>query len=77
MKLGDIVFIELPEIGRAVDTGDVLTTVESEKTVSEIYAPIAGEITGANEALDADPGLINTDAEGEGWIWVRRRSQIG
>ncbi len=67
-ELGDIVFIELPEVGRSVETGDVLTTVESVKSVSEIYAPVAGEITGANEALDADPGLINTDAEGEGWI---------
>jgi glycine cleavage system H protein len=71
-ELGDIVFIELPEVGRAVETGDVLTTVESVKSVSEIYAPVAGEITGANEALDEDPGLINTDAEGEGWILKMR-----
>ena len=67
-ELGDIVFVELPGVGDTVATGDVLTTVESVKSVSEMYAPVGGEITEVNSALDADPGLINKDAEGEGWI---------
>jgi glycine cleavage system H protein len=67
-ELGDIVFIELPESGKGVSAGDVLTTVESVKSVSEIYAPLGGEITDANSALEADPGLINSDPYGEGWI---------
>ncbi len=68
-ELGDIVFVELPEVGRTISPGDVLTTVESVKSVSEIYAPVSGEITAANDALDSDPGLVNTDAQGEGWIF--------
>jgi glycine cleavage system H protein len=68
-ELGDIVFIELPEVGRGVAKGDVLSTIESVKSVSEIYAPVTGEIADVNTALDADPGLINTDAQGEGWIF--------
>lgn len=67
-ELGDIVFIELPEKGKDVSAGDVMTTVESVKSVSEIYAPVGGEITEANSALEADPGLINSDPYGEGWI---------
>jgi glycine cleavage system H protein len=67
-ELGDIVFIELPEKGKGVSSGDVLTTVESVKSVSEIYAPLSGEIVGANSALEDDPSLINSDPYGKGWI---------
>lgn len=67
-ELGDIVFVELPEAGRNLATGDVLTTVESVKSVSELYAPVDGEIVEGNAALDDDPALINTDPYGEGWI---------
>jgi glycine cleavage system H protein len=67
-ELGDIVFIELPEVGRKVAQGDVLTTVESVKSVSEVYAPLAGEVTEVNTALEGAPGLVNADPYGAGWI---------
>ena len=67
-ELGDIVFVELPEAGRSLATGDVLTTVESVKSVSELYAPVAGEIIEGNAALDDDPSIINSDPYGKGWI---------
>jgi len=67
-ELGDIVFVELPEVGSSVSKGDSLTTIESVKSVSEIYAPVTGKVASVNDALDAEPGTINTDAYGEGWI---------
>lgn len=67
-ELGDIVFVELPEAGRSLAAGDVLTTVESVKSVSELCAPIEGEIVEGNAALEDDPALINSDPYGEGWI---------
>jgi len=67
-ELGDIVFVELPEAGRSLAAGDVLTTVESVKSVSELYAPIEGEIAEGNVALEDDPSLINSDPYGNGWI---------
>ena len=67
-ELGDIVFVELPEAGRSLAAGDVLTTVESVKSVSELSAPIEGEIVEGNAALEDDPALINSDPYGEGWI---------
>jgi glycine cleavage system H protein len=67
-ELGDIVFIELPEVGKKVAQGDVLTTVESVKSVSEVYAPLAGEVTEVNTALENAPGLVNADPYGAGWI---------
>lgn len=68
-ELGDIVFIELPEKGRAVSKDEALTTLESVKSVSEIYAPLSGEITDVNAVLEDEPGLINTDPSGKGWIF--------
>ncbi len=67
-ELGDIVFVELPEAGRNLAAGDVLTTVESVKSVSELYAPIEGEIVEGNAALEDDPSLVNSDPYGKGWI---------
>ena len=67
-ELGDIVFVELPEAGRSLAAGDVLTTVESVKSVSELYAPVEGEIAEGNAALEDDPSLINSDPYGNGWI---------
>ncbi len=67
-ELGDIVFVELPEAGRSLAAGDVLTTVESVKSVSELYAPIEGEIAEGNAFLEDDPALINSDPYGKGWI---------
>jgi len=67
-QLGDVVFVELPEVGRTVNAGDPVGEVESTKSVSEIFAPVAGEVTAVNTALDDTPELINSDPYGEGWI---------
>ena len=67
--LGDIVFAEVPEQGRAVNKGDEAAVVESVKAASDVYAPIAGEVIEGNPALADDPALINRDPEGEGWFF--------
>ncbi len=69
-QLGDLVFVELPEAGKALSKGDVAVVVESVKAASDVYAPIDGEVTAANDALAGDPGLVNSGAEGDGWLWV-------
>lgn len=66
--LGDVVFVEAPETGTEVAAADTFTEVESTKSVSDIYAPVAGTITEANPALDDQPELLNSDPYGEGWI---------
>ncbi len=68
-QLGDVVFVELPEIGKTVAKGDEVAVVESVKAASEVYAPVSGEIVEVNEALSDNPGLVNEDAEGEGWFF--------
>lgn len=70
--LGDIVFVSLPAAGTTVAAGGVLGEVESTKSVSEIYAPLAGEVVAANSALEGRPELVNSDAYGEGWLVVIR-----
>ena len=67
--LGDVVFVELPEIGRTVAMGDQAGVVESVKAASEVYAPLAGEVVEVNAALVEDPALVNRAAEGEGWFF--------
>ena len=66
--LGDIVFVELPEVGRSIDAGEAYGVVESVKAVSDVYAPVAGEVIEINEALESEPDLVNSDAYGTGWI---------
>ena len=66
--LGDIVYVDLPAVGDTVDAGAVIGELESTKSVSEIFAPIAGEIVARNEALDAGPEVVNSDPYGEGWL---------
>jgi len=66
--LGDIVFVELPEVGRTVDAAEAYAVVESVKAVSDIYAPVAGEVIEVNELLEAEPEKVNTDSYGNGWI---------
>lgn len=66
--LGDIVFVSLPTAGTQVSAGQVLGEVESTKSVSEIYAPFAGEVVARNDDLESRPELLNSDAYGEGWI---------
>jgi glycine cleavage system H protein len=67
-QLGDAVFIELPEVGREVESGEVIATVESIKAVSEIYSPLTGKIISINEDLANEPSLLNSDPYGDGWI---------
>ncbi len=67
--LGDIVFIELPQTARDVAEGESCATVESTKAASDVYAPVAGKISETNESVVEDPGLINRDPQGEGWLW--------
>lgn len=66
--LGDVVFVSLPEVGSAVTAGESCGEVESTKSVSEVYAPLTGEVTARNEALASRPELINSDPYGEGWL---------
>jgi glycine cleavage system H protein len=73
-QLGDIVFVELPEAGRTVSKGGEAAVVESVKAASDVYAPVSGEVTEANQALADDPSLGNTDPEGEGWFFRLRLS---
>ena len=67
-ELGDIVFMELPEIGSKVVEGDTIGTIEAVKTVADVYAPISGEIIDINTNLESDPELINDDPYAKGWI---------
>jgi glycine cleavage system H protein len=68
-ELTDIVFVELPEIGRECEAEEAIAVVESVKAASDIFAPVAGEIVGANADLEADPALVNTDPHAKGWIF--------
>src|ERR1700704_1696863 len=68
-QLGDIVFVELPEIGRKVDQGGEAAVVESVKAASDVYAPASGEVVAVNQALDGAPGAVNEEAEGKGWFF--------
>ena len=67
-ELGDIVFVELPPVGKKVNAGDSLGTIESVKTVSDIYAPISGEVVDVNGALGKNSELLNSDPYGQGWV---------
>ena len=68
-QLGDIVFVELPEVGSMVDKGGDAAVVESVKAASDVYAPLTGEVTEANPALEEDPALVNTSPEEDGWFF--------
>ena len=68
-QLGDVVFVEVPEVGRTVNQKEAIAVVESVKAASDIYAPVEGEIVEGNRALEADPGLVNRDPYGEGWLF--------
>jgi glycine cleavage system H protein len=68
-QLGDIVHVELPEVGKRVEQGNEAATVESVKAASELYAPLSGEVTGVNAALADEPTKINADPMGEGWFF--------
>lgn len=68
-QLGDLVFVELPEVGARLDKGGEAATVESVKAASEVYAPLAGEIVAVNQAVADDPAVLSSDPMGEGWMF--------
>lgn len=72
--LGDVVYVSLPTVGDSLTAGDTCGEVESTKSVSDLYAPVSGEVTGVNPALDTTPELVNTDPYGEGWMYELRPS---
>ena len=67
-ELGDVVFVELPQVGAQLEMGDELGSIESVKAVSELFSPVSGEVTEVNEALADKPELVNTDPYGDGWM---------
>lgn len=73
-QLGDIVFVELPEVGKTLEKGKDAAVVESVKAASEIYAPADGEVLEVNEALNDDPAKVNSAAEGDGWFFKMKLS---
>ena len=76
-QLGDVVYVELPEVGRTVAQNEEAAVVESVKAASEVYAPVSGEVLEVNQALEDDPALVNGDATGEGWFLKVRLSAPG
>ncbi|GAA4839244.1 glycine cleavage system protein GcvH [Actinomycetospora corticicola] len=76
-QLGDVVFVQLPTVGDTVASGDSIAEVESTKSVSEIYAPLAGEITAVNSDLGDTPEQVNSDPYGSGWMFELRLSDAG
>ena len=76
-QLGDIVFVELPEVGKQLKKGDEAAVVESVKAASEIYAPVSGTVTAINDALNGEPGLVNADPEAGGWMFKIEISDAG
>lgn len=67
-QLGDIVFVDLPAVGETVEAGSVIGELESTKSVSDVFAPISGEVVARNDSLESSPEVINSDAYGEGWL---------
>jgi len=72
--LGDVVFVEVPEVGRIANSGEAIAVVESVKTASDIYAPVAGEVVEANSALADKPELLNSSPYGQGWLFKMKVS---
>lgn len=75
-QLGDIVFVELPAVGTKITKGDEVAVVESVKAASEIYCPISGTISAVNNTLEGEPGLVNGDPEGAGWLFKLTMSDV-
>ena len=76
-QLGDVVYVELPEIGRRLEQGKEAAVVESVKAASDVFAPVSGEVVAVNEALAADPAQVNADPMGEGWFLKVRLADPG
>lgn len=75
--LGDLVFVETPKVGRKLAAGESCAVVESVKAASDVYAPVAGEVTDANPALASTPELLNTDPYAGGWLWKQTVTNAG
>ena len=79
-QLGDVVFVELPKVGRVLKKAEAAAVVESVKAASDVYAPISGEVVEVNDAITAEPALINSDASGKAWFFKLRigdKSELG
>jgi glycine cleavage system H protein len=76
-KLGELVFVELPSLGARFDRGGVAATVESVKAASEVYAPLGGEVVAVNDKLAAEPGLVNAEPTGNGWLFKLKVADAG
>ena len=76
-QLGDVVFVETPDVGKTVKAGDGFAVVESVKAASEVYAPVGGEVTASNPDLTADPAKVNADPEGDGWFFKLKGVDAG
>ncbi len=76
-QLGDVVYVELPEVGKTFKAGDEAATVESVKAASEVYAPVSGEIIAVNDALEGNPALVNESADGDGWFFKIKLADEG
>jgi glycine cleavage system H protein len=76
-QLGDVVFVDLPKVGRVVKKAEAAAVVESVKAASDVYAPVSGEVLEVNEALGADPSLVNSDPAGGAWFFKIRMSDKG
>jgi glycine cleavage system H protein len=79
-QLGDVVFLELPKVGRALKKAEVAAVVESVKAASDVYAPLSGEVVEVNDAVVAEPALVNSDPGGRGWFFKLRivnKSELG
>jgi glycine cleavage system H protein len=79
-QLGDVVFVELPKVGRNLKKTEAAAVVESVKAASDVYAPISGEVTEVNEAVAAEPALVNSDAAGRAWFFkvkIADKSELG
>ncbi|WP_295897677.1 glycine cleavage system protein GcvH [uncultured Bartonella sp.] len=73
-QLGDLVFVELPDVGRTIKKGESVAVVESVKAASDVFSPVDGTVTEVNVALTDDPALVNQKAEKEGWLWKMKVS---
>ncbi len=76
-ELGEVVFVELPDVGEVFNAGDEIGTIESVKAVAEVYTPVAGEVVEVNESAVDDPEVLNEDPHGEGWLLKIRFSSAG
>ena len=76
-QLGDVVYVDLPEVGSSVEKDETMGAVESVKAASDIYSPVSGEVTEVNEALNDEPALVNSSAEADGWMAKVKLSDAG